>query len=80
MCGRCVTPICYDFRTTPFGIASRDHDMTNPFIVARTARDQKAVKTAADTLRQNPRLDIERAITELAVGEALGSILGGRTR
>ena len=42
---------------------------------AFTPRDQKAVKTAADTLRPNPSLDINRAITELAVGEALISML-----
>ena len=42
---------------------------------AFTPHDQKAVKTAAQTLRQNPKLDIERAITELAVGEALVSML-----
>jgi hypothetical protein len=33
------------------------------------------VKTAAQTLRQSPKLDIERAISELAVGEALVSLL-----
>ncbi|CAG0908559.1 unnamed protein product, partial [Darwinula stevensoni] len=37
---------------------------------AYTPRDQKAVKTAASTMRPNPGLDIEAAITELAVGEA----------
>ena len=42
---------------------------------AFTPRDQKAVKTAADTLRPNPSIDIGRAITELAVGEALVSML-----
>ncbi len=42
---------------------------------AFTPRDQKAVKTAADTLRPNPLLDTQRAITELAVGEALVSLL-----
>src|SRR5882757_6010241 len=42
---------------------------------AFTPRDQKAVKTAADTLRPNPKLDIGSAITELAVGEALISML-----
>src|SRR5579885_1222374 len=41
---------------------------------AFTPRDQKAVKTAADTLRPNPALDIEGAISELAVGEALVSL------
>lgn len=42
---------------------------------AFTPRDQKAVKTAAQTMRPNPGLDIEAAITELAVGEALISML-----
>jgi DNA helicase HerA-like ATPase len=42
---------------------------------AFTPRDEKAVKTAASTLRQNPAIDTERAITELAVGEALVSFL-----
>ncbi|MEA3246951.1 MAG: helicase HerA-like domain-containing protein, partial [Gemmatimonadota bacterium] len=42
---------------------------------AFTPRDQKAVKTAAETLRQNPKIDAEKAITELAVGEALVSML-----
>jgi DNA helicase HerA-like ATPase len=45
---------------------------------AFTPRDQKAVKTAAQTLRQNPKLDIENAITELAVGEALVSTLDAK--
>jgi hypothetical protein len=45
---------------------------------AFTPRDQKAVKTAAQTLRQNPTLDIEKAITELAVGEALVSTLDAK--
>jgi DNA helicase HerA-like ATPase len=47
---------------------------------AFTPRDQKAVKTAATTLRANPGLDVERAITELAVGEALVSPLDERGR
>ncbi len=42
---------------------------------AYTPRDQKAVRTAAETFRQNPRLDTERVLTELAVGEALVSVL-----
>ena len=42
---------------------------------AFTPRDQKAVRTAASTLRANPALDTETAITELAVGEALVSLL-----
>jgi DNA helicase HerA-like ATPase len=42
---------------------------------AFTPRDQKAVKTTADTMRPNPKLDIEKAILELSVGEALVSLL-----
>jgi uncharacterized protein len=42
---------------------------------AFTPRDQKAVQTAAQTLRANPKFDAEKAITELAVGEALVSFL-----
>ena len=45
---------------------------------AFTPRDQKAVKTAAETLRPNPKLDIGSAITELAVGEALVSLLDAK--
>ena len=42
---------------------------------AYTPRDQKAVKTAAETFVQNPKLDVAKAIGELAVGEALVSTL-----
>ncbi|MFA7436968.1 helicase HerA-like domain-containing protein [Castellaniella sp.] len=42
---------------------------------AYTPRDQKAVKTAAQTMRPRAGLDIQAAITELAVGEALISLL-----
>jgi DNA helicase HerA-like ATPase len=47
---------------------------------AFTPRDQKAVRTAATTLRANPGLDTEKAITELAVGEALVSFLDEKGR
>jgi len=47
---------------------------------AFTPRDQKAVKAAASTMRQKPGLDIETAITELAVGEALVSLLDEKGR
>jgi uncharacterized protein len=47
---------------------------------AFTPRDQKAVQTAADTMRPNPKLDIAAAITELAVGEALISLLDEKGR
>jgi DNA helicase HerA-like ATPase len=45
-----------------------------------TPRDQKAVKATAQTMRQKPGLDIETAITELAVGEALVSLLDEKGR
>jgi len=47
---------------------------------AFTPRDQKAVKTAAQTLRQNPKIDTEAAITEMGVGEALVSFLDEKGR
>ena len=47
---------------------------------AFTPRDQKAVKATATTMRQKPGLDIEAAITELAVGEALVSFLDAKGR
>jgi DNA helicase HerA-like ATPase len=42
---------------------------------AFTPRDQRAIKAAAETFRINPELDVETAITELKVGEALVSTL-----
>jgi uncharacterized protein len=42
---------------------------------AFTPRDQKAVKAMAQTFRSNPDIEIESVITELAVGEALISLL-----
>jgi DNA helicase HerA-like ATPase len=47
---------------------------------AFTPKDQKAVKAAASTLRQNPKIDTEKAITELGVGEALVSLLDEKGR
>jgi hypothetical protein len=47
---------------------------------AFTPRDQKAVKTAASTLRANPEVDTEKAITEMGVGEALVSFLDEKGR
>ena len=47
---------------------------------AFTPRDQKAVKVAAQTFRQNPAIDTVRAITELGVGEALVSTLDEKGR
>ena len=45
---------------------------------AFTPRDQKAVQSAATTMRANPGLDTQKAITELGVGEALVSFLDAK--
>ncbi|CAG0990556.1 hypothetical protein MTYP_02260 [Methylophilaceae bacterium] len=47
---------------------------------AFTPRDQKAVKSAAETFRTNPKVDVKTAITELGVGEALVSFLDEKGR
>ncbi|MDO8458297.1 MAG: DUF853 domain-containing protein [Burkholderiaceae bacterium] len=47
---------------------------------AYTPRDQEAVKATASTMRQNPKIDIQTAITELEVGEALVSFLDEKGR
>ncbi|WP_395686034.1 helicase HerA-like domain-containing protein [Aestuariivirga sp.] len=45
---------------------------------AYTPREQKAVQTAASTFRPNPAFKTEQAITELAKGEALVSVLDAK--
>lgn len=45
---------------------------------AFTPRDQKAVKTAAETFVANPKLDVAATIGQLGVGEALASMLGDK--
>lgn len=47
---------------------------------AFTPRDQKAVRAAAETFRQNPDFDTAEAITELGVGEALVSMLDAKAK
>ncbi len=47
---------------------------------AFTPRDQKAVRAAAQTMRANPSLDVESAMMELGVGEALVSLLDDQGR
>jgi DNA helicase HerA-like ATPase len=47
---------------------------------AFTPRDQKAVKSAAETFRANPDVNVQQAITELEVGEALVSFLDEKGR
>ena len=45
---------------------------------AFTPRDQRAVRAAAETFRQNPAFDTAKVITEMGVGEALISMLEGK--
>lgn len=47
---------------------------------AFSVKDQKAVRAAAQTMRQNPNIDTEKVITELGVGEALISFLDEKGR
>lgn len=47
---------------------------------AYTPKDQKAIKAAAETFRQNPKYTVEQVITELGVGEALISFLDEKGR
>lgn len=47
---------------------------------AFTPKDQKAIKSAADTFRPNPKLDTQSVITQLSVGEALVSVLDEKGR
>jgi hypothetical protein len=47
---------------------------------AFTPRDQKAVQSAAQTMRANPKFDAAAVITELGVGEALVSFLDEKGR
>jgi len=47
---------------------------------AFTPRDQKAVQTAATTMRANPDVDVVKAIAEMGVGEALVSFLDEKGR
>ena len=42
---------------------------------AFTPKDEKAIKSAAETFRANPNVDVAKAIIELRVGEALVSVL-----
>lgn len=47
---------------------------------AYTPRDERAVKSAADTFRQNPNFDVKDVITDLKTGEALVSFLDNEGR
>ena len=59
----------------PADVLGQLGNLVSPALRAFTPRDQKAVKSAAETFRQNPKLNVENVLTELAVGEALVSML-----
>ncbi|TKD51735.1 helicase HerA-like domain-containing protein [Sphingomonas baiyangensis] len=59
----------------PEGVAGQLGNRVQHALRAFTPRDQKAVRSAAETFRANPDIDVATAITELKVGEALVSLL-----
>lgn len=62
----------------PAAIAGQLGNRIQHALRAFTPNDQKAVKTAAQTLRSNPAIDTERVISHLGVGEALVSVLDNK--
>ncbi len=59
----------------PDGVLAQLGNRVQHALRAYTPREQKAVKTAAETFRQNPKFDTAEVITQLGVGEALVSTL-----
>jgi hypothetical protein len=59
----------------PDTVAAQLNNRVQHKLNAFTPRDQQAVKSAADTFRANPGVNVATAITELKVGEALVSLL-----
>ncbi|HWL46441.1 MAG TPA: helicase HerA-like domain-containing protein [Sphingomonadaceae bacterium] len=59
----------------PEAVAGQLGNRVQHALRAFTPRDQKAVRSAAETFRANPNIDVATAITELKVGEALVSLL-----
>ncbi|MDB5751864.1 MAG: putative protein of unknown function hydrolase [Ramlibacter sp.] len=64
----------------PDGVLAQLGNRVQHALRAFTPRDQKAVKATAETMRPKPGLDIEAAITQLAVGQALISLLDTQGR
>jgi DNA helicase HerA-like ATPase len=59
----------------PEGVLAQMGNRVQHALRAYTPREQKAVRTAAETFRPNPKFDTQTAITELGKGEALVSVL-----
>jgi len=64
-------------RDVPNSVSAQLGNRIQHALRAFTPVEQKAVRAAAETLRPNPQLAIERVIQELKVGEALVSVLRG---
>ena len=59
----------------PDTVAAQLNNRIQHKLNAFTPRDQQAVRSAAETFRPNPALDVAQVITELKIGEALVSLL-----
>jgi len=59
----------------PESVAAQLNNRVQHKLNAFTPRDQQAVKSAANTFRPNPAIDVAAVITELKIGEALVSVL-----
>jgi DNA helicase HerA-like ATPase len=64
-------------RDVPNAVSAQLGNRIQHALRAFTPIEQKGIRAAAETFRPNPRLDIERVIQELKVGEALVSVLHG---
>jgi DNA double-strand break repair helicase HerA and related ATPase len=64
-------------RDVPNNVSAQLGNRVQHALRAFTPIEQKGIKAAAETFRPNPKLDVERVIQELKVGEALVSMLHG---
>jgi len=64
-------------RDVPNSVSAQLGNRIQHALRAFTPVEQKGIRAAAETFRPNPKLDMERVIQELKVGEALVSVLHG---
>jgi hypothetical protein len=64
-------------RDVPNAVSAQLGNRVQHALRAFTPVEQKGIRAAAETFRPNPKLDTERVIQELKVGEALVSVLHG---
>jgi DNA helicase HerA-like ATPase len=62
-------------RDVPNTVSAQLGNRVQHALRAFTPLEQKGIRAAAETFRPNPKLDVERVIQELKVGEALVSVL-----